>query len=188
MTETSFFKNPGPPSSETRKTGRSSTPASGEPAGTSTSPMSTQDTGKKVSGLVQTGTAIIGGQVAAAVLTNIGLNMLGATAAPGTVIRKAGVVVAPILLGLAVTSLSKNEKIQEAGLGMCSAGVAAGVNMLMPATQFYAVADAPYALDMGLTADGYASELMLDAGRDLDALYGRSEAQEVEFVEIAQLA
>lgn len=147
------------------------------------------DAGKKVSGLVQTGGAVIGGQVAATVLTNLGLNMLGATAAPGTMVRKAGVVVAPIALGAVIMGLSKNERVQEAGIGCLAAGVASGVNMLMPSAAFFPVADGYGYQD----AVFYDEPAQLAAGQQLDMIgmgsgYGGTYADEFEVVEIDQLA
>ena len=108
----------------------SSTKSERRPSAADDTPTA-MDAGKKITKLVKTGGSVVGGQVAATVLTTQGLAMLGDKAAPGSMLHKAGSVVAPIALGAVVMGLSKNELVQMAGLGAVASGVAAATNVLL---------------------------------------------------------
>lgn len=108
------------------------------PSGSASDPPETtltdmaENATSKVTGLVRQGGAVIGGQVAASVLTKMALDKFGgAKTAPGTTGRNLGNVALPIALGMGVLAFSKNEDVQNAGLGCVVAGVGSGVRIVL---------------------------------------------------------
>lgn len=116
-----YFKNPSGQSSN-QSTRRSSANDESNTA---------MDAGKKITSLVQTGGAVVGGQVAATVITTQALAMGGDITRAGSIGHKVGSVALPVAIGGLVMGLSKNKTVQMAGVGAVSAGVAAATNVLL---------------------------------------------------------
>ena len=147
------------------------------------------DAGKKITGLVKTGGSVIAGQVAAQLVTDLAIKQVGGKL-PDVVIQAASVA-GPIALGFGIGLISKNENVQMAGIGCVAAGVGKAVSMLVPAGS-----DVGKYLPFADSDPGYAtyhdveSQLMLDAGRQYDAIgRGGYDAEEVTIIsDLSQLA
>ena len=89
------------------------------------------DATKQIAGLAKKGGALVGGQMAATIATEQGLNMAGDIAAEGTTVRKAGRIALPMLIGLVGLSFSKKDLVQMASYGAIAAGTQAAANTLL---------------------------------------------------------
>ena len=116
-----YFKNPSGQSS--KKSARHTPVPDTPPTG--------MDPAKQITGLVKTGGAVVGGQVAATLITTQALSMGGELTRSGTLGHKLGSVAIPVVVGGLVMGLSKNKSVQMAGVGAVSAGVAAATNMIL---------------------------------------------------------
>ena len=115
MQHTTHFKNPGPSTKSARPTSAVDDPPQSAMA----------DPTKKIAGLAKTGGAVVGGQVAATVITNQALKFGGSMTAPGTIGHNTGAIGLPMVLGMLVMGLSKKEAVKHAGIGAVTAGVSA---------------------------------------------------------------